>query len=96
MTLQSLIAHLEETYAGLAIRDVLKGGQPIFFYAIMNIPEKAKEKKKVMGTLLSKLAEVEPDEAYVDLAITCVRKDDPKGEAADILAGVPPVRVFFQ
>lgn len=62
----------------------------------MNIPEKAKEKKKVMSTLLSKLSEMEAEETYVDLTITCVRKDDQKGDAADILAGVPPVRVFFK
>lgn len=48
-----------------------------------------------METLLSKLADVDADEAYVDLAITCVRKNDPEGDAAAIMSGVPPVRVFF-
>lgn len=48
-----------------------------------------------MESLLSKLTDVETDEKYVDLAITCVRKNDPAGDAAEIISGVPPVRVFF-
>lgn len=95
MTLASFIEHLESTYEGLEIRDVMKGGTPIFFYAIMNVPQKAQEKKKVMETLLSKLTDLDTDETYVDLAITCVRKNDPAGDAAEIISGVPPVRVFF-
>lgn len=95
MTLASFIAHLEQTYVGLEIRDVMKGGTPLYFHAIMSVPQKAQEKKKVMETLLSVLADVEADEAYVDLAITCLRKDDPEGDAAAILSGVPPVRVYF-
>jgi len=30
------MTHLETKYNGLEIRDVMKGGQPIFFHAIMN------------------------------------------------------------
>ena len=85
---------MEATYDGLEIRDVMKGGTPIYFHAIMSAPQKAQEKKKVMETLLAKLCDAEADEPYVDLAITCVRKSDPEGEKA-ILDGVPPVRVFF-
>jgi len=95
MTLASFITHLETTYEGLEIRDVMKGGAPIFFHAIMNAPQKVQEKKKVMETLLSKLTDIETDETYVDLAITCVRKNDPEGDAAEIISGVPPVRVYF-
>lgn len=95
MTLASFIAHLESTHEGLEIRDVMKGGTPIFFHAIMNVPQKAQEKKKVMETLLFKLADMETYESYVDLAITCVRKNDPEGEKSEIISGVPPVRVFF-
>jgi hypothetical protein len=47
-----------------------------------------------MESLLIKLADAE-DEAYIDLAITCVRKDDPAGVGAEIIKGVPPVRVYF-
>ena len=49
-----------------------------------------------METLLTDLADVDvDDEPYVDLAITCVRKNDPEGDAAAIISGVPPVRVYF-
>ena len=92
MTLQGLIKHIEETYVGLEVRDVMKDGTPIFFHAIMSAPGKEQERKKVLETTLKKLADSEAEDAYVDLAITCVRKDD---EAAQILQGVPPVRIFF-
>jgi len=95
MTLANFVAYLEQTYVGLEIRDVMKGGTPLYFHAIMCVPQKAQEKKKVMETLLSVLADAEADEPYIDLAITCVRKDDPEGEAAAIISGVPPVRVYF-
>jgi len=76
MPLQGLIKHIEETYAGLEVRDVMKGGTPIFFHAIMSAAGKEQEKKKVLETSIRKLAECEPEDTYVDLAITCVRKDD--------------------
>ena len=38
MTLANFIAHLEQTYEGLEIRDVMKGGTPIYFHAIMSVP----------------------------------------------------------
>lgn len=38
MTLHNLIAHLEQTYEGLEVRDVLRGGTPIYFHAIMSAP----------------------------------------------------------
>lgn len=41
MTLATFISHLETTYVGLEIRDVMKGGTPIYFHAIMNAPQKA-------------------------------------------------------
>lgn len=72
----------------------MKGGTPIYFHAIMNTPQKAQEKKKVLETLLIKLTDAE-EEPYVDLAITCVVKGDPVGDAAEILPGVPPVRAYF-
>lgn len=95
MTLQNLIVHLEQTYNGLEVRDVLKGGTPIYFHAIMSAPQKAQEKKKVMETLLKKLCDCESDDTYVDLAITCVLKNDPEGDKATIISGTPPVRVYF-
>lgn len=41
MTLHNLIVHMEQTYSGLEVRDVLKGGTPIYFHAIMSAPQKA-------------------------------------------------------
>jgi len=92
MTLEGLIASIEETYKGLEVRDVIFGNQPIFFHAIMNAPGKENDKKKALSSSIRKLTECDSDEPYVDLSITCIRKGD---EAAKILAGVPPVRVFF-
>lgn len=48
-----------------------------------------------METQLKKLCDCEADDTYVDLAITCVRKNDPEGDQAAIIAGTPPVRVYF-
>jgi len=72
----------------------MRGNTAIYFHAIMSAPIQAQSKKKVMESLLIKLADAE-DEAYIDLAITCVRKDDPAGVGAAIIKGVPPVRVYF-
>ena len=58
----------------------------------MNAPGKENDRKKTLSTLIKKLSESDSDDLYVDLAITCVRKDDAAGK---ILAGVPPVRVYF-
>lgn len=76
MTLQGLIKHVEDTYVGLEVRDVMKGGTPIFFHAIMSAAGKEQERKKVLETAIRKLADCEPEDAYVDLGITCVRKGD--------------------
>lgn len=92
MTLEGLIAYIEETYKGLEVRDVMLGSQPIFFHAIMNAPGKENDKKKALNMSIRKLTECDSDDAYIDLSITCIVKGD---ETAKILAGVPPVRVFF-
>jgi len=36
MTLANFVSHLEQTYQGLEVRDVLKGGTPIYLHAIMS------------------------------------------------------------
>lgn len=92
MTLKAFIAHIEDKYQGLEIRDVMRGNQPIFFHAIMNASGKEQEKKKVLESKLKPLTESDSDDLYVDLGITCIRKDDAE---AKILNGVPTVRVFF-
>lgn len=91
-TLQQVINKIEATYVGLEVRDVMKGNQPLYFHAIMNDPAKAEAKKACLATPIHKLAECDSDELYVDLGITCVRKDDAEQQ---ILSGVPPVRVTF-
>lgn len=91
-SLRSLLEQIETTYQGLEVRDIMRGNAPIYFHAIMNAPGKEADKKATLDTSLKKIAECDSDELYVDLAITCVRKDDAEQK---ILDGVPPVRVFF-
>lgn len=93
MKLEELISWVETTYEGLEVRDVLKGGQPIFFHAIMHAPGKDQQRKKVLQSTVYNLVEAEPEDKYVDLGITCVRKDD---KEANILSGVPPLRLYFK
>ena len=61
----------------------------------MNAAGKEPEKEKVMNGKVSELtgADVAEGDRYVDLNITCVRKDD---QEEKILSGVPPVRVYFE
>ena len=93
LTLKETIQKVEEKYAGLEVRDVLRGNAPIFFHAVMSAPGKEKEKEKLMATKLAELLEFDPSDKdcdpYVDLTITCVSKEKP----ADILEGVPTLRV---
>lgn len=75
-TLQDFINYLEKTYEGLEIRDIMKGNQPIYFYAIMNSQGKEKEKEKVLKKKVFELVSEDQDDKYCDLAITCVLKND--------------------
>ena len=76
-------------HVGLEVRDVLKGNMPLYLHALMQA--KPDDKKKTLQKALRELAESE-DDAYVDLTLTCVRKDDTDQK---ILDGVPPIRVWF-
>lgn len=49
LTLAGLIKHLETTYEGLEVRDVMRGNTPIYFYAIMNAPGKEQDKQKTLN-----------------------------------------------
>ena len=95
MTLANFLAHIEQTYPGLEVRDVFKGGQALYLHAIMSAAHQSKEKKKVLEAKLSKLCDIDADESYVDLQIQCVAKDDPNGADAVLIQGVPPIRVYF-
>ena len=97
-TLRDVIKHIEQTYSGLEVRDVLRGNTPIYFHSIMVTKEK--ERETTMQTKLIDLIDVHIDDLehgkdgipYVDLTITCIAKGD---ESAKILEGVPPVRVLL-
>jgi len=92
-TLQDVINFVEETFKGLEVRDILKGNMPIYFYAIMNGQGKEKEKKKSLDRTVINATESFPDDPYIDLNVTCIRQGD---NDAQILNGVPPVRVILK
>lgn len=96
MTLANFIDWIEQTYPGLEVRDVFKGTTALYLYALMSAAHQSKEKKKALESKLSKLCDIDiEEEPYVDLQIQCVQKDDPEGEKAVLIKGVPPVRVYF-
>ncbi len=88
ITLKDVLEELQTTYK-LFPRDVMRGAKPVYFYAIMSNAEKKTESDTVMGTKLFELLQLQEEE-YVDLNVTFV--NDPAGK---ILAGAPPVRVYF-
>ena len=92
ITLADMIKQIQEDHKGLEVRDVMRGNAPIYFHAIMSAPGKEAEREKILGSKISELTGVDPQEdRYVDLNITCVGDTEDK-----ILAGVPPVRVHFE
>lgn len=90
-SLAKFIQTIEERYPGLEVKDIMRGNAPIYFHAIMSAPGKEAEKKQTLESSIRKLTESEQED-YVDLNITCVRKEDSEQK---ILKGVPPVRVWF-
>lgn len=86
-----VVKFVEQTYVGLEVRDILRGTTPLYFHAIMTAVGKEKEAKKVLNSTIHSLAESDPNDVYVDLTVTCVKKGDDK-----ILKGVPPVRVYYK
>lgn len=87
-----MIKQIQDDHKGLEVRDVMRGNAPIYFHAIMSAPGKEAEREKTLGSKISELTGVDPQEdRYVDLNITCVADTEDK-----ILAGVPPVRVHFE
>ena len=92
ITLADMIKQIQDDHKGLEVRDVMRGNAPIYFHAIMSAPGKEAEREKILGSKISELTGVDPQEdRYVDLNITCVGDTEDK-----ILAGVPPVRVHFE
>lgn len=99
LTLKETMSKIEAKYEGLNVRDVLRGGQPVYFHAIMNAPGKEKDKEKTLNTPLADLLDLNSDatdpdsEKYVDLTITCTLKEDK--ESDDIVEGIPTLRVLL-
>ena len=74
-SLRKMINQIEESYKGLEVRDVMRGNMHVFFHAIMSAESKSTERLKLLDSSLRSLTESE-NEDYVDLTITCVKKDD--------------------
>lgn len=91
--LSDVISFVEETHKGLAVRDIMHKGRPLFFYAIDNMPGKEKEKKAKLDNSVFNATECFADDLYVDINVTCIASAD---EKAKVLKGVPPVRVVFK
>jgi len=91
MKLQDMIKYVEKTYAGLEVRDVMKGNKGIYLHAYMNAAGKEQDKKEALESSLFELCDADEDDAYFDMSITCVLKG---GESDEIIKGVPPVRVY--
>jgi len=87
-TLGDVLEELQKKY-GLLPRDVMRGAKPVYLYSIMSLPEKKTENEAVLNTKLKTLLGL-GEEEYVDLNVTFV--NDPKDK---IIAGTPPVRVYF-
>lgn len=89
-----VIKYLEKTYAGLEVRDIMRGNTPIYFNAIMAAPGKEKEREKLLNSKVKDVAGMDSEsDKYVDLNITCIKKGDMEEK---ILSGVPPVRVVLE
>lgn len=91
--LRDVVKHVETTYEGLEVRDIMRGSEPLYFHALMTAPGKEKESKKALDSTVHSLTESYAEDVYVDLLVTCIKKGDPE---AKILKGVPPVRVWFK
>lgn len=95
ISLRDVIAEIEsQKDKKLEVRDVMRGNTPIYFHAIMTANGKEADREKVMSSRVSDLTAVDlSEDKYVDLNITCVLAGDTENK---ILAGVPPVRVYFE
>jgi Ubiquitin fold domain/ThiF family len=94
VTLRDVIKSIETQHEGLEVRDIMRGNAPLYFHAIMNAPGKEAEKEKALGSKVAEILGIDPaEDKYVDLNLTCVKKDDSEGK---IISGVPPVRVYFE
>jgi len=57
----------------------------------MSMAGKEQERKSTLETSIFQLCDMDVEDAYFDLTVTCVAKDS---EEDKILEGVPPVRVY--
>lgn len=91
-TIQDVITRIEDKYKGLEVRDVLYGAKTILMHALLSSAGQEKNKKQILDSTVHNQTDCEVDDQYVDIGITCVLKGV---EKAEILKGIPPVRVFF-
>jgi len=93
-TLKDVITEVEKQFPTLEVRDITRGNTPLYFHAVMSKAGKEGDKENALSSKVADLLGIDTTEdKYVDINITCVRKDDPEDK---ILAGVPPVRVHFE
>ena len=93
-TLKDVITEVEKLFPTLEVRDITRGNTPLYFHAVMSKAGKEADKDNALSSKVADLLGIDTTEdKYVDINITCVRKDDPEDK---ILAGVPPVRVHFE
>jgi len=92
--LKDVITEVEKQFPTLEVRDITRGNTPLYFHAVMSKAGKEADKENALFSKVADLLGIDTTEdKYVDINITCVRKDDPEDK---ILAGVPPVRVHFE
>lgn len=96
VTLKDVIEEVEKQFPALEVRDITRGNTPLYFHAVMSKPGKEADKENALASKVADLLGIDTSEdKYVDINITCVKKDDIAAEDK-ILSGVPPVRVFFE
>ena len=93
-TLKEVITEIEKQFPTLEVRDITRGNTPLYFHAVMSKAGKEADKENALSSKVADLLGIDTTEdKYVDINITCVRKDDSEDK---ILSGVPPVRVHFE
>ena len=93
-TLKDVITDVEKQFPTLEVRDITRGNTPLYFHAVMSKAGKEADKENALSSKVADLLGIDTTEdKYVDINITCVRKEDSEDK---ILAGVPPVRVHFE
>ena len=62
VTLAGVVKHIEEKFAGLEVRDIMRGNTPLFFHALMSAAGKEAEKKKLLDTPVFQIADCDEED----------------------------------